>query len=315
MKIGNLNINCGEKKQGFVSVYKTGLQIPITVICGIEKGDTILLTSGIHCAEYVGIEAALELAQKMTPDELKGQVIIIHPVNISGFEQCNYNSKVPEDHKNLNRVFPGSQDGTVSEQIADFLVKEFQSKADYYIDMHGGNTQDNLAPYVYYVAAAKPEVMEKARKMACRVNVNYMVGSTVSSQGSYNYAGTSGIPSILIERGCAGVWSLEEVELYKNDIKNVMRYLGILKDQEEEKEYQPVSVKQVEYLKSNHTGCWYPAKKAGDIVKRGELAGEIKDYFGNMLEQFYFQDTGVILYQTCTLCTYKGEEIVVYGKI
>lgn len=315
MIIENWKMTRGEKKQGFLPVYETGLKLPVTVICGKEEGETILVTSGIHCCEYTGIEAAMELAQEINPDMLKGQLIIIHPVNTSGFEKCNYNSRVPEDNQNLNRVFPGREKGSVSEQIADFLIKVFQSKAHYYIDMHGGDVQEDLSPYVYYVTVAKPEVMEKAREMASRVHVDYMVGSKNGSQGAYNYAGSTGIPSILIERGSSGVWDKEEVDLYKEDVKNVMRHLGILKDAKEEKKFSPHNIEQVYYEEANYQGCWYPEKKAGDRVKQGELAGKIKDYFGITLESIYFKENGVILYQTCSLCIHKGDEAIVYGKI
>ena len=74
---------------------------------------------------------------------------------------------------------------------------------------------EELMPYVYYVGAAAAEVVEKSKAMAEVVDVPCLVHSPHGSGGSYNYAGSCGIPSILIERGCTGVWSKEEVELGK----------------------------------------------------------------------------------------------------
>ena len=38
-----------------------------------------------------------------------------------------------------------------------------------------------------------------------------MVKSEVASGGSYNYAASCGIPSVLLERGGMGAWETEEV--------------------------------------------------------------------------------------------------------
>jgi predicted deacylase len=313
IKIGNLTARRGEKVKGFLKVYETGIELPVTIICGKEEGETLLLTSGIHCAEYSGIEAAIELAQELEAEEISGNIIIVHPVNISGFLACNHNSNVPEDNQNLNRMFPGNEKGSVSEQIAHYIVKELHRKADYYIDMHGGSIQEELTPYVYYVTAAKAEVAAMAKNMACGVNTVYMVGSKVGSQGSYNHAGSAGIPSILIERGCSGVWSREEVEIYKADIINIMRRIGIMQDGKAGKSYHPINIENVDYYEAKFTGLWYPEKKAGNIVKKGELAGTIKDFFGTILERIYSRNDAVILYQICSLSVLKGSELLVNG--
>ncbi|RDY31478.1 M14 family metallopeptidase [Lachnotalea glycerini] len=309
-----LTVKRGEKKQVELGVLGGKSKLPVTIIAGKEEGETLLITSGIHCTEYTGIQAAIELAQNIIPEQIKGTVILIHPVNQSGFEICNNSSVVPEDNKNLNRVFPGNKNGSAAEQLADFIVNHLYSLTDYYIDMHGGDIQEDLSPYVYYVTVTKDSVKDKAQQMAKRVNVNYMVGSKVGSYGAYNYAGSLGIPAILIERGCKGVWNHEEVELYQEDIKNVMRYLGILEDNKKEVSFESTELEQVHELCANNTGCWYPGKKAGESFKKGELAGEIKDYFGNVIEQIYFETDGIILYQTCSLCVGKNKEIIVYGE-
>jgi predicted deacylase len=311
--IDELKAAAGEKKQVMLLIIDGKIKLPVTIIEGDQAGETLLITSGIHCAEYTGIEAAIELAQELAPKQIKGRVILIHPVNITGFEGCEYNSNVPEDNKNLNRVFPGNSEGSMAERLADYVVKNFHSLADCYIDMHGGNVHEDLSPYVYYVTAAKPEVRERAKQMAKRVHVDYMVGSKVGSQGSYNYAGFCGISSILMERGSKGVWNPKEVDLYKEDVRNVMRYLGILIDGKQDAIYEPANIETVHELNVNQTGCWYPKKRAGEIIKKGELLGEIKDYFGKVKESFYCEEDGIILYQTCSLCVGMQSNIITYG--
>ncbi len=59
-------------------------------------------------------------------EELKGNVIIVPLVNVSGFEHRTM-SLVYEDGKNLNRVFPGDPEGTAADRIACTIVRKLFS--------------------------------------------------------------------------------------------------------------------------------------------------------------------------------------------
>ena len=53
--IGELTAKRGEKVSGFISVEGTRIQLPVTLICGTQDGETVLISGGVHNAEYVGI--------------------------------------------------------------------------------------------------------------------------------------------------------------------------------------------------------------------------------------------------------------------
>lgn len=312
LQVGGLTALAGEKKSGFVAVPDTSVTMPVTIICGEKPGKTVLISGGIHSAEYGGIQTAIEIADEIEPSELAGNLIVIRLVNRSGFEHRTM-SVVYEDGKNLNRVFPGDPDGTVADKIAHTIVSQFQRLADFYIDLHGGDGYEKLTPYVYCVGAAAPAVAATAKSMAEVVDVPYLVQSQSGSGGSYNYAGATGIPSILIERGCMGAWSREEVELGKTDVRNVLRHLQVLAGTVSARRFKPMDVGEVIYVGAKDTGCWYPRKKAGDTFQQGEVLGEIKDYFGSVLEVYRAEKSGVMLYQVGSLCVIKGDPLMAYG--
>lgn len=314
IKVGNLVAEAGEKVSGYVSVPETVIKLPVTLINGKRAGKTVLITGGIHNAEYTGIETAIQLAEELIEDEIAGCLILIHPVNISGFENRTM-SAVAEDGKNLNRLFPGNPSGTVGDKICHFLVTEFLSQTDFYIDLHAGDGYEMLTPYVYYLGAAAPEVVKQSKAMAQKVNVPYMVKSFITTGGAYNYAGSCGIPSILIERGGEARWSEAEVSLYKADVKNVLRYLAVLDGEVKAVATESVDVDDVVYENASVTGCWYPRKKVGEKVKKGEELGVIKDYFGKTLESCVARFDGVVLYQVSSLCILKDGPMITYGKI
>lgn len=314
LRIENLVAKPGEKAIGVIAVPGTTLKLPVTLINGKSDGKTVLITAGIHNAEYSGIETAIQLADEIDPDEICGGLIIIHLVNVSGFENRTM-SVVPEDGKNLNRIFPGDPDGTEGDKICHFLVTAFFSQADFYIDLHAGDGYESLTPYVYYLGAAAPEVVAQAKAMAEKVNVPYMVRSDIASGGAYNYAGSCGIPSILIERGGEARWSEAEVALYKADVKNVLHHLAVLRGKVKANENKPVDLSDVVYENAAFTGCWYPRKKSGEMFKKGEELGVIKDYFGKLQQTCIAKYDGVILYQVSSLAILKDGSMIAYGKI
>ena len=79
---------------------------PFISIAGAAAGPTVVITAGIHAAEYTGIEAAMRLGRALDPKRVRGTIVIIPLLNRPGFyERSIYTN--PEDNDNLNRLFCG----------------------------------------------------------------------------------------------------------------------------------------------------------------------------------------------------------------
>lgn len=310
LQIAGFDILAGKKKQDWFDIPGTELSIPCTLIAGAGEGRTVLVTAGVHCAEYVGIEAAIELARFLQPAELNGNVIILPLANRSGFEHRTM-SMVYEDGKNLNRVFPGDPEGSTAERLAHALMENFIRHVDAYVDLHSGDGYEQLTPYVYYVGGTSVE--DTAREMIRCVNVPYAVRSTCTTGGAYNVASVEGIPSILIERGGMGQASAAEVAADMEDVCNLLRYFGVLAGVPKYRDQQEFT--RVIYEDAPDCGCWYPTKQAGERFQRGEVLGEIRDYFGNVQYICRAQAQGLMLYQTASLTILNGGPMVAYGVL
>lgn len=59
------------------------------------------------------------------------------------------------------------------------------------------------------------------------------------------------------------------------------------------------------YIDSEKAGRWFPKKKAGQVARAGELLGELKDYFGNVIEEIRLKEDAIILYQTISYSVRK----------
>ena len=72
----------------------------------------------------------------------------------------------PADGKNLNRVFPGRADGTLSERIALVLTREVIERATHVVDLHCGDGNESLRPYTYWITTGGLVVADTGKKMA-----------------------------------------------------------------------------------------------------------------------------------------------------
>src|SRR5439155_17669529 len=110
---------------------------PYIAIAGLQAGPIVLITAGIHAAEYTGMEAAIRLGRTISPDAVRGTILILLLLNRPGFyERSIYVN--PEDGDNLNRLFPVKPAGTWGERFAHRLLTEVIVKCDHATDLHAG---------------------------------------------------------------------------------------------------------------------------------------------------------------------------------
>ena len=297
----------GKTVKDHIHIEGTELHVPHVLLCGKQSGPTVLISAGIHNAEYVGIQAAIELSNELDVLQLHGNVILLPLANRSGFENRTM-SRVYEDGKNLNRVFPGDRTGSEADRLAHMIFEVFIRNVDAYIDLHSGDGYESLIPYVYYLGGTPVE--ESSKQMMECVNTKYCVRSRCFTGGAYNLASVNGIPSILIERGQLSLFSREEIEADKADVRNILRRLGVLKG-----EWTAYPKQQLlEYnMDAPFTGCWYPEKRVGDVFKKEEKLGEIRDYFGSSLFVLHAPEDGILLYQCASLNIIESGPMVSYG--
>lgn len=312
--LNHISVEPGNVWTGYLELGQGEFRLPAAVLHGTRPGKTMLITAGVHGGEYVGIQAAIELSQKLKIHKVAGTIIIVKVINVPAFERRN-GSMGLTDGKNLNREFPGNPKGTEMERLAWAVSHELQPAADYYIDLHSGDDYEQLTSYVYYAGMADEKTVSQSRRMAEQVDVPYMVRSNVASGGAYNYAASQGIPSILIERGGMGAWTSEEVRSTRRDVRNILCHLGIYQGKKDYRTYYPLDVTDICYQDASRDGLWYPFKKPGDMIREGEILGEVRDYEGGLLELSVAEYDGVILYQTGTLQVLGDGPMIAYGKI
>src|SRR6516225_11124102 len=116
-------------------------------ICVIKRGHgpSVLLTGANHGDEYEGPVALFDLARTLRAEEVSGRVIIVPAMNYPAFLAGTRTS--PIDKGNLNRSFPGSPDGTITQKIADYVTRHLLPLADLVLDFHSGGRTLDFLPY------------------------------------------------------------------------------------------------------------------------------------------------------------------------
>ena len=121
----------------------TELKIPIIVSHSDIKGPVVLLSAGLHGDEFNGIETVRQIIRKKINRPKRGTIICIPVINVFGF--VNQSREFP-DGRDLNRVFPGSREGSLASQFAYNLMEHIIPLVDFVLDFHAGGRSRFNAP-------------------------------------------------------------------------------------------------------------------------------------------------------------------------
>ena len=290
-----------------------GTTIPFSIIHGTRPGPALALIAGTHGVEYPPVLALQRLRASIDPQSLTGTVILVHVANMPSFlKRTIYYG--PTDGKNLNRVFPGKRDGTLSDRIADVLTREVIDRATHVIDIHCGDGNEWLRPYSYWVVTSAPAVVAASKDLALAFGLDHIVIDTerpndpAASVYLANTAMTRGKPALTAE---SGGWSrTDEASIagVERGVAGVLRHLKMRAGGPDPVAH-PVWLGRNEVLRTSFTGLLYPMVQPGQTVAEGTLIARVTDFHGKLLEEIRSPFAGEILYVVATPPVTQGEPV------
>jgi hypothetical protein len=299
--IRDVRASPNEKVEGWLEIGETAsgpLRIPLVIINGAGDGPRLCFTAGVHATEYAPIDAVMRLIRSVKPAELRGAIIAVPVTNMRMFEsRTGFNS--PLDGLNLNKIAPGRPDGSISEILADVMLREVIGAAEYHIDFHAGDVGEALYPFAGYSLTGKRELDEKGEALARAFTPLLVSLSPPDSPippfaGSLNYAATrNGVVSILAESGGDGTLLEEDVRVHVNGALNVMRHLGMI-DGEAPRNGRRVAARDRVVVRAKHAGLLRVTARIGDEITAGAQLGEICDVFGKVVERVCSPGAGIV---------------------
>jgi len=312
LQVGTLTARPGEKINGVneFTVHGQPYRLPMWLVNGNDTGPTLVVTGGVHAAEYASIAAALDLGRSLDPAAVRGRVVVVPVMNLPAFTARSI-YVCPLDGKNLNRVFPGDPAGTASEQIAAWVFKNVIAQADSYVDLHGGDLVEALVPFTIFFRSGQPRVDDASLEMAKAFGIQYLVCSETPGS-TFCAASRAGIPSILAESGGQGIWTPEDVGLLTKGLARLMRHLGMTPGA------MPPAVpctllEQFLWLRSDHDAFWYPGVPVGAVVRKGQDLGQVKDVEGHVLQTAASPADGRVLFIVSSLAINRTDPLLAVG--
>lgn len=251
------------------------VMIPISVVRN-GQGPTALLTGANHGDEYEGPIALQELALTLATEDIIGTVIIVPAFNYPAFQAGTRTS--PIDKGNLNRTFPGSPDGTVTEKIADYFNRTLIPMADIVLDFHSGGKTLDFIPF-----AASHILEDKQQEQACidavdAFNAPYSVKLLeIDNVGMYDTAvEAQGKVFLSTELGGGGSTTAKTVAIAKKGVRNILIHAGIMRGNLDQSTSIKLDMPDSDcYVFAEHAGLMEPIVDLGDTVNKGDAIARI----------------------------------------
>ncbi|MDN4075360.1 succinylglutamate desuccinylase/aspartoacylase family protein [Fictibacillus terranigra] len=239
----------------------TPLSLPIHTIHGEKDGPVLGLSALVHGDEIIGAEILRRVYNRLKESELSGVVKLLPVSNPLAFENMTRNT--PLDMNNLNRVFPGFEDGWVTEQVAHSMVENFLNEIDIYIDLHAGGT----VPIVDYVYIQNDEELSRAFNFPVLFRPSYPYEGTTAT-----YTVERGIPSVTVEVG-GGPNFENDIERGVDGIFNCMRKLNMLPGEVVPPPEQTVMT-EIQIIRPKHGGIMVPEfdfSSVGTVIEGNQV--------------------------------------------
>lgn len=256
----------------------TRISIPVTAVVGEAEGPRVACVAGVHGDEYEGITALLELAEELDPADLAGTLVAVPVANPPAFRAGTRVN--PVDGVDMNRIFPGDADGTVTERLAHGLFFDVVDGVDFLATLHGHTGDSLTVPYVEYPSASPVTAGSEA---AARAFGAGYVDATDWHEGLLPAAASrAGVPAIEPEVGGMGATLPDRRALYKRGVRNVLAHLGVLAHGSGPDVDDPTEIGRHKlYAPSGGVLRW--SVEIDEPIEAGDRLAAIVDYWGREL--------------------------------
>lgn len=307
LKLLGENIYPGESKTIDVEIAKlhttTKLKIPIIIERSKIDGPVVLFSAGLHGDEMNGTEIVRQIITRKINKPKCGTIICIPIINIFGF--VNQSRQFP-DGRDLNRVFPGSKNGSLASRFAHFLVKEIIPIIDYAVDFHAGGASRFNAAQIRII----PNNNE-LKELASVFNAPFTLYSK-NIAGTFRNACTRlGVKMLLFEGGKSLDLNAQITKEGVDGAKRFLHHLDMLSPKKEA-DFQiekSIYIEKSSWIRANASGMFIGLIKIGTYVKKGEVLATISDPFGKVEHKVKAPNDGYLINVNDAPIVYQGDAI------
>ncbi|KUM23151.1 peptidase M14 [Mesorhizobium loti] len=242
------------------------------------EGPRLLVTGGNHGDELEGPIVARRLIEWLPGAQMCGRVIVVPVLNPLALEAWSRNT--PLDGLNLNRVFPGRANGSITHRIADAVSRVLLPMADTVFDLHSFGPKWDCLPAATTHPIADPDLMARTVRMAEAFKLPLtLVWPHNDTAGMFDItAQNQGKVFVCSEFG-GGTVGADNLAIYEAGVRNALIALGLVEGKADYPIFRHQSFAQTletrlsDELKSPAPGIFEPRCSVLDEVKQGDLIG------------------------------------------
>lgn len=289
-----------------ISTDGAALGIDFTLITGQRQGPCVCVQAGVHGDEYDGMESVRWLIRDLDPATLRGTVLAIPCLNTTAFTSATRAGGV--DHVNLNRTFPGSAQGTITQRLAAAYLEHIVPAVDAVVDLHTGGGFGDITPLTVVQGGAEDLV----------AGMGKAAGNPILWRGGA-WGGTArqavieaGKPAVTLEAG-GGIYREDVAMHHYRSASNILRYFDVLDGEVEyATDYTWVNGT---FARADAGGFARPLKLAGEYCDEGEKLVSVVDVHGNERASMSAPSDGIVLWNRVRRSVLPGDEIVIFGGV
>ena len=245
----------------------------------IENGTSkkrLSLVTGTHGDELEGQYLAYMIGSYLDEhiDRLDGIVDIYPALNPMGIDSITRG--VPMFDLDMNRVFPGSKDGTMIEMICSMIVDDIVG-SDVCIDVHSSNIFLQEIPQIRMSVPTAPVLLPYAKMM----NVDFIWvhdAATVLESTLAHTLNTRGTKTLVVEMGVGMRITRKYCKQLFDGIFYLLKELGMWSGETTPVREPIVSEgREVGFVNSDAAGIFVPCVSFGEAVEKGNHIGDVVD--------------------------------------
>ena len=266
--------------------------IPQRGLSGNEK--RISIVTGTHGDELEGQYVCYELQRRIKekPECLTG-IVDVHPaLNPRGIDSITRG--IPGFDLDMNRIFPGSEDGSMPEYIASKIIGDLSGSAAV-IDIHASNIFLEEIPQVRINELSRDVLVPLAKLLNTDYIWVHSSATVLESTLAYSL-NIIGTPTLVVEMGVGMRITKKYGDQLTDGIFALMKELGIWNGEVIEPKEPIISEDgEVSFLNAGKSGVFVPSVEHWKNVKRGDLIGDILNPLtGEINERIFAPTDGIV---------------------
>lgn len=307
---GKDSIAPGETKNIRVTVSESysgmNVRIPVQIQRAAAEGPTVFVTAALHGDEINGTGAIRQLIHSGDLHLKNGNLILVPVVNMLAFDR---HSRYLPDRRDLNRCFPGTENGSLASRMAHSIFNEIVMRSDYGIDLHTAAVRRTNYPNIR-ADMTDPIIARMARAFGCELILN----AKGPARSFRREACDADCPTIVLEGG--EVWKVEPgvAALTIQGIRNVLCELGML-DETPVKAAQQIVIDKSKWIRAERGGFLQFHVTPGEIVAQGQAVATNTNLLGEEKNCLNSPFDGIIVGMTTLPSVTPGEPVFNIGKL